>query len=143
MIDNSKKWMTWQEFVSMLDRLPDHDFRVYIPKRRANDDSTLYQVIDLTDAEPPHVEMGMSDTLWMIGKRVDGSMPSRLGEYSKINGVWWIKVPAPGFSSARIENHEVAEHEDGTITVSPSILMAGTDGKTWHGYLERGIWRRV
>jgi hypothetical protein len=41
-----------------------------------------------------------------------------------------------------IEKHDVTEHEDGTITVSPSILL--NDGrKIWHGYLERGIWREV
>lgn len=35
--------------------------------------------------------------------------------------------------------HSIVEHEDGTITVSPSILVTG--GEEWHGYLERGIWR--
>lgn len=29
----------------------------------------------------------------------------------------------------RIADHDVTEHEDGTIT--------------WHGYLERGLWREV
>jgi hypothetical protein len=39
----------------------------------------------------------------------------------------------------------VVEHEDGTITVSPSILVSTSrDGKpleVWHGFLERGVWR--
>jgi hypothetical protein len=44
-----------------------------------------------------------------------------------------------------LSKHSVIEHEDGTITVSPSILMGGqgTDCAIWHGYLERGIWREV
>ena len=39
-----------------------------------------------------------------------------------------------------LENHDVTEHEDGTITVSPSILITG-EGGSWHGYLELGVWR--
>ena len=46
-----------------------------------------------------------------------------------------------------IGKHEVTEHEDGTITVSPSILLTDFDeqGNTiqWHGYLEHGVWREV
>lgn len=33
--------------------------------------------------------------------------------------------------------------EDGTITVSPSILISHWEGRSWHGYLERGVWREV
>lgn len=42
----------------------------------------------------------------------------------------------------------ITEHEDGTVSVSPSILcvyaklQAGKPG-SWHGFLERGIWRQV
>ena len=39
--------------------------------------------------------------------------------------------------------HEIIEHEDKTITVSPSILVTTHDGKRWHGYLRRGIWERL
>lgn len=40
------------------------------------------------------------------------------------------------------------EHDDGTVTISPSILAVRsesepTDPPPWHGYLERGIWREV
>jgi hypothetical protein len=45
-----------------------------------------------------------------------------------------------------LRNHQVTEHEDGTITVSESILIMGWDDAgevKWHGYLERGVWRRV
>jgi hypothetical protein len=43
-----------------------------------------------------------------------------------------------------LAKHDVIEHEDGTITVSPSILITGYEGDhqvQWHGYLERGRWR--
>lgn len=69
------------------------------------------------------------------------------GDYGKgVNGEWFARVPYPnkaGFAAASIVNHTVVEHEDGTITVSPSILMSRGDGEEWHGYLEKGIWRTV
>jgi hypothetical protein len=67
-----------------------------------------------------------------------------MGEYGKnANGVWFMRVPASGFGMGNLSNHEVIEHEDGTITVSPSILCTGHHNKQWHGYLERGVWREV
>lgn len=69
-----------------------------------------------------------------------------MGEYGKvldIEGVWMCCVPATGFSSGTLGNHQVTEHEDGTITVSPSIISYGQNGKQWHGYLERGVWREI
>lgn len=60
------------------------------------------------------------------------------GDYGRIGGVWYARPP--GSHMGCLDNHEVTEHEDGTITVSPSILI--DDGrKPWHGYLERGVWR--
>jgi hypothetical protein len=38
------------------------------------------------------------------------------------------------------------EHADGTVTLSPSILLHPSppaDPVGWHGYLERGVWREV
>lgn len=68
------------------------------------------------------------------------------GDYGKDprNGIWYARPHGDHLGS--LKNHEVTEHEDGTITVSPSILITGYDGDsqvTWHGYLERGQWRRV
>lgn len=50
--------------------------------------------------------------------------------------------------SGTFSGHEVVEHEDGTITVSPSILIEYPWGPkqvkiTWHGFLKRGVWSRV
>jgi hypothetical protein len=58
------------------------------------------------------------------------------------DGEWFLYLPGCGIGSLR--EHEVVEHEDGTITVQPSILMTGhNQGQetTVHGYLERGVWR--
>ena len=53
------------------------------------------------------------------------------------DGVWYIRDPRGVIGALR--THTVTEHDDGTITVSPSIL----DPDGWHGYLERGVWREV
>jgi len=40
-----------------------------------------------------------------------------------------------------LKNHNIQEHEDGTITVTPSILITnGGDKITRHGFLTRGVW---
>lgn len=43
-------------------------------------------------------------------------------------------------------NHQITEHDDGTITVSPSILIQSTwasEPVQWHGWLEHGVWREA
>lgn len=58
------------------------------------------------------------------------------------DGHW--KARPPGMHTGDLSRHEVVEHEDGTITVAPSILVTEWDGDCeikWHGYLERGVWR--
>jgi hypothetical protein len=57
-------------------------------------------------------------------------------------GEWLFYIPRCGVG--RLTNHTVVEHEDGTITVSPSILFTGHDeGRKIqrHGFIERGVWR--
>lgn len=76
----------------------------------------------------------------MKGKRVypneDGSIRFNEGDYAFWNEEWWAR--APGIRAAgSLVDHTVIEHEDGTITVEPSILSH--DGK-YHGYLRRGVW---
>jgi hypothetical protein len=54
---------------------------------------------------------------------------------------WYLYLPRCG--AARLALHTVVEHEDGTITVTPSILTTGHDSgtkTTRHGYLTRGVW---
>ena len=65
------------------------------------------------------------------------------GEYGKYAGEWY-GVPPETDLLAGLAKHEVIEHDDGTISVSPSILVHGYGPeRSWHGYLERGVWREV
>lgn len=85
------------------------------------------------------------------GKRVypdeQGQLWLAPGDYGRAaNGEWFARSPVEDHLTGSLRAHEVAEHEDGTITVSPSILITGDDGDCqvqWHGYLERGVWRTV
>jgi hypothetical protein len=64
------------------------------------------------------------------------------GEYGQRDGFWYCRTPNGLLGN--ISAHGITEHEDGTITVSPSILVRqGTDpgSPSWHGFLERGEWR--
>lgn len=91
----------------------------------------------------------------MQGRRIfedaEGWMPrGEPGDYifSKRSGTWYCTTP--NGANGALGNHEVVEHEDGTITVSPSILVhphwtVNEDGERyqhpgWHGYLRQGRW---
>lgn len=80
----------------------------------------------------------------MKGKRVypneAGDLLLAEGEYGKTKAGAWMARPF-GNHTGDLSRHEVEEHEDGTITVSPSILIEGEH--RWHGYLEKGVWREV
>lgn len=55
------------------------------------------------------------------------------------DGEWWIRDPFGYFG--RITQHTVTEHEDGTITVEPSILDDRGPGQpSFHGFLRAGVW---
>lgn len=84
----------------------------------------------------------------------DGWLPTEfpLGGYGQATNIhlinrppgWWvIRVPTGTYGSLNPKIHKVIEHEDGTITVSPSIDFSKTKPNGWHGYLEKGIWRSV
>lgn len=65
----------------------------------------------------------------------------RAGDFYQDNHGDWHGVTPNGLH-VWFKNHRVTEHEDGTITVSPSILAnTGEGGVMWHGYLEKGFWR--
>jgi len=83
------------------------------------------------------------------GKRVElvpqpgGFQSLNPGEYGRWeDGTWYAETP--NGHGCNLGSHAVTEHDDGTITVSPSIgVSAGPGGKpyVWHGFLERGVWR--
>lgn len=82
----------------------------------------------------------------MEGKRVYDQDNFQPGEYGLVGGYWHACTPNGALGN--LSRHEVTEHEDGSITVSPSILVSSLDSKgnaheIWHGYLERGVWREV
>jgi hypothetical protein len=83
----------------------------------------------------------------MQGKRHDlteNDFILEMGEYGKDSeGKWFMRVPAKGFGMGSLGLHEITEHSDGTITVSPSILCTGHGGRQWHGYLRNGIWEEA
>lgn len=57
------------------------------------------------------------------------------------DGLWWVYLPYCG--SGVISKHTTEEHDDGTISVTPSILMTGHnhgEPVTRHGYLTKGVW---
>jgi hypothetical protein len=60
-------------------------------------------------------------------------------EYGKWkDGTWFASTP--NGHGAALARHDITEHEDGTISVTPSILVSNNDGQLWHGYLTRGVW---
>lgn len=64
------------------------------------------------------------------------------GAYGKVGGSWLAMTPNGALGN--LDGHDITEHEDGTITASPSILVHPTpDSPGWHGYLEHGVWREV
>lgn len=73
----------------------------------------------------------------------EGKTESPAGAYIKVDYdgriEWWIRDPLG--SVGRLTTHTITEHDDGTITVSPSIYDTSPGG--WHGWLERGVWRSV
>ncbi len=88
----------------------------------------------------------------MIGRRVEDDIPREgmmPGDYRRrkeapggVTDEWDLCLPNGLHGTISEKIHRVTEHEDGTITVSPSILLQAGDPKwSWHGYLERGVWR--
>lgn len=80
--------------------------------------------------------------------RVDGKAPHELlpGEYGKWerggfappSACDWYAVPPGTDLVANLSSHQITEHGDGTISVSPSILVG--DGRaSWHGFLRNGV----
>jgi len=78
-------------------------------------------------------------------KRMPDGSPLHDG-FEKHGYPFWICC-SPNGHAGNLKAHEVIEHEDGTITVSPSILISrGGHGsgkpveELWHGFLRRGVW---
>lgn len=85
----------------------------------------------------------------MTGARIeDGTLPYwewPPGAYGRVrrDGAWVWRATTPTGLHGDLTAHDVVEHEDGTITVEPSILVTTYENDCkieWHGYLRRGVW---
>ena len=86
------------------------------------------------------------DALQMLMEPGDYAGPGPTGP---VQGHWLICTPSGHSGRLSPTIHHIVEHEDRTITVSPSIRVSLPQGdnrpaiELWHGYLERGVWRQV
>jgi len=76
------------------------------------------------------------------GKRIypdeEGKMRFDEGDYGQdSDGIWWVRAPGTRIAGPLLD-HDIQEHEDGTISVSPSIWVQPDPG--FHGYLKGGAW---
>lgn len=93
----------------------------------------------------------------MIGRRLpdstDGVLPElQPGDYIKVLGgpwterlvqpLWVVRTPN-GCLCYLNEGHTFTEHDDGMLTVTPSIgCFKDANGSfAYHGFLEHGVWR--
>jgi hypothetical protein len=92
----------------------------------------------------------------MKGRRVmpdaDGWLPANFepGDYGRATcndikedsalGWWQCCSPTGDHGSLNPAVHTVTEHEDGTITVSPSLDFSKRKPGAYHGFLVRGVW---
>lgn len=79
----------------------------------------------------------------------DGSRPVEVTDRpSNLTGAMWMFMAPNGCGVGSLRAHTVREHEDGTATIaagdgsSNSVLIGGA-GRSWHGYMDRGVWREV
>lgn len=64
------------------------------------------------------------------------------GDYYKIGEKLWALKAPNGAEGTVTTAHIVVEHEDGTVSIMPSLIFLDNNGQqVWHGYLERGVWR--
>lgn len=63
------------------------------------------------------------------------------GEYCNYQGIWYGVPPGTDLLAA-FTQHNVTEHDDGRISVNPSILVKDHQSR-WHGYLHLGAWRML
>ena len=78
---------------------------------------------------------------WPVGIPPHGAVyrnewaPSQDGEA----GHWWVVSPV--LDVARLSSEfTVTEHEDGTISVYPSLVFEKPGQSGFHGYLNRSVW---
>jgi hypothetical protein len=58
-------------------------------------------------------------------------------------GWWQVTAPDGHVGSLDPSVHSIVEHEDGTITVSPSLDFSKRTPGAWHGWLRHGVFESV
>lgn len=73
-------------------------------------------------------------------RRAPNTKPWNLkpGEYMLRRGIVWCQLPTD-VGPCRLEGWTYEVHENGTISVNPSIHDVGTEDG-YHGWLRRGVW---
>lgn len=85
----------------------------------------MTRAIRLPDVEPGHFPEGFD---WDVLS------------YWKVGTIWMLYLPG-GRIQGNLSNHTIVEHDDGTITVTPSILVEGGENQVRrHGFLTEGVW---
>lgn len=56
-------------------------------------------------------------------------------------GYWQVTTPDGHVGRLSPAIHSITEHDDGTITVHPSIDMSQRVPGGWHGWLVKGVFR--
>ena len=83
----------------------------------------------------------------MVGRRRPDGNPDYVtdkqpGDYWRhTDGAW--RAITPNGMPVNLRDHPVDEHEDGTITVTPSIQQIASSRQRYEGFLARGAWREV
>lgn len=82
------------------------------------------------------------------GARWHGENAAQPGDYwrVRVDGEWTWRCMTPNGLTGLLRQHEVTEHEDGTITVSPSILVCWPNRSKpmrYHGFLREGVWETL
>lgn len=88
-----------------------------------------------------------NDKGWLDPREID--KPARYGRATaaaaqgKRPGFWQVTAPDGLVGAIDPSIHTVVEHEDGTITVTPSIDFSKRRPGAWHGWLTKGVFRSV
>lgn len=85
-------------------------------------------------------EKGFLDPTEMAKPGAYGRCTSEITKDNPEQGYWQVRAPDGKACSLSPTIHTVTEHEDGTITVHPSIDMSGEPWHGFHGWLRRGEW---
>jgi len=87
----------------------------------------------------------IADNAKWYGRDPDAAQPRDYGR-TLDNGEWVWRCRTPNGLYGVLSQHQVTEHQDGTITVEPSILCEWPHSEhpvIWHGYLKAGVWETL